>query len=97
MLYINKLGFVRKPYICGQIKCSLKVCPISTALHNIPISSRNCLIYIASFIAFAIVLYFAYIIIVATVFCFAKVYANSPLKKVKHILVIDLQLTISLA
>jgi hypothetical protein len=64
---------------------------MSTALYDIPISLRNCLIYIASFVAFAIALYFAYIIAIATIFSFAKVHTNAPLKRVKHILVIDLR------
>jgi hypothetical protein len=63
---------------------------MSTTLYNIPISSKNCLIYIASFVASIITLYFAYIVVIATIFCFAKVYANAPLKRVKHVLVVDL-------
>jgi len=70
---------------------------MATAPHNIPISSRNCLIHIASFVASAIASYFAYTAAIATIFCFAKVYANAPLKRVKHVLVVNLQSTISLA
>jgi len=70
---------------------------MSTTPHNILISLRNCLIYIASFVASAIALYFEYTIIIATVFCFVKVYANAPLKRVKHILVVNLQSIVLLA
>jgi hypothetical protein len=68
-----------------------------TASYNIPISPKNCLIHIAPPIAPATAPHPTYIVVIATVLCFAKVYTNAPLKKVKHILVIDLQLTISLA
>jgi hypothetical protein len=70
---------------------------MSTTPHNIPISLRNCLIYIASFVAPAIALYFAYTIIIATIFCFAKVYANAPPKRVKHVLVVNLRSIVLLA
>ena len=69
---------------------------MSTAPHNIPISLKNYLIYIASFVAFAIALYFIYIVAIATIFCFTKVYTNAPPKRVKHILVVNLQSTILL-
>jgi hypothetical protein len=41
---------------------------MSTTLYNILISSRNCLIYIASFVASAIALYFACTVTIATIF-----------------------------
>jgi hypothetical protein len=95
-LTLIRLVLLKNLAFAAKLRALYKSALMSTSLYNIPILLRNCLIYIASFIAFAIALYSAYIIAIATIFCFIKAYANTPLKIVKYIPVINLQSTILL-